>query len=170
MARIPPGSAPFPTGAGCLPQSIKIRLLPASTRRAGWLRSTEATLADVPRNVGRTSSSLVQQVQELFHLTERLFSLLADMDDAVAVALQRSCPGFPETSWQECRGYGLSPDIESYDPSPLAVDPEPCKGEEIAGLGWEFAKAAGGLLFQLVQFVFTDAPGGTAIDFKPNRF
>src|SRR6266700_2166314 len=159
------------TGAGCLrrSQSRSACFLPPPRGRDGCVLRKER-LPTSREMSGRTSSSLVQQVQELFDLIERLVPLLADMDDAVAIALQRSCPRFPETSRQECRGYGLSPDIETYDPSPLAVDPEPCSGEEIASLGWEFAKAAGSLLFQLVQFVLADAPGGTAIDFKPNRF
>src|SRR5882724_11515573 len=33
------------------PQSTRIRWLPASTRRPGWLRSADGTLAEVPRNV-----------------------------------------------------------------------------------------------------------------------
>src|ERR1700722_8986158 len=33
------------------PQSTNMRSLPTSTRRPGWLRSADGTLADVPRNV-----------------------------------------------------------------------------------------------------------------------
>src|ERR1700692_4998325 len=33
------------------PQSTRMRVLPASTRRPGWLRSADGTLAEVPRNV-----------------------------------------------------------------------------------------------------------------------
>ena len=38
-------------GALPSPQSTRMRSLPASTRRPGWLRSADGMLADVPRNV-----------------------------------------------------------------------------------------------------------------------
>src|ERR1700721_2944914 len=46
---------PAPLRSNCRwvpsPQSTRMRLPPASTRRPGWLRSAEGTLADVPRKV-----------------------------------------------------------------------------------------------------------------------
>src|SRR6478735_5311780 len=45
--------APLRNNWRCVPspQSTRIRLPAASTRRAGWLRSADGTLAEVPRNV-----------------------------------------------------------------------------------------------------------------------
>src|ERR1700733_5286374 len=46
---------PAPLRSNCRwvpsPQSTRMRSPPASTRRPGWLRSAEGTLADVPRKV-----------------------------------------------------------------------------------------------------------------------
>jgi hypothetical protein len=53
-----------------------------------------------------TPGSLVQKVRN-----SSIFlsgpSHLSNVDDPIAVALQRSRPGFPKSSRQECRGYGL---------------------------------------------------------------
>src|SRR6516164_2106300 len=45
------GAAPEHRRCVHSPQSTSMPLLPASTRRPGWLRSADGTLAEVPRKV-----------------------------------------------------------------------------------------------------------------------
>ncbi|KRR12166.1 hypothetical protein CQ10_39890 [Bradyrhizobium valentinum] len=71
-----------------------------------------------------TLASIVQKIEELFDLPKRSsLASVADVDDPIAIALQGSRPGFPKSSRQECRGYGIQADIKSYDSSSPAVDP-----------------------------------------------
>lgn len=143
------------------------------TERSKGVRASE-TNDSVPleSHLARTlwwPRSLVQKNEEVVDFSKRPLVHLADVNDPIAVTLQRSRPGFPKPSGQEGRGYGLWSDIQSNDSPSPAVDPEPCCGKEVAGCRRQFTKTTGGLLFQVVQFVFASTRGGAGVDFEPNR-
>jgi len=61
--------------------------------------------------VSEIIASLVQTVEKLLYLAKWCRATVANVDDPIAVALQRSRPGFPKPSRQERRSHGLWSDI-----------------------------------------------------------
>src|SRR5437879_13889212 len=69
------------------------------------------------------SQLLVQQVKEVAYSFERLRIAIADIDHAIAIALQRLRSRLAKPTREERRRNSLGADVEPHNAAPLAIEP-----------------------------------------------
>src|SRR6478735_11072850 len=79
-----------------------------------------------------SSELVVQQLKEVAYSFERLRIAIADIDHAIAFALQRLRSRLPKPTREKRRRNSLRADVEPHNAALLAIEPESCGREKLA--------------------------------------
>ena len=115
-----------------------------------------------------SSELLVQQLKEVAYSFERLRIAIADIDHAIAIAIQRLRSRPAKPTRQERRRNGLGTDVEPHNAAPLAIEPELRRREKLARGRRQPAETTCGFVLQILEIIVRAASGNPAIDFQAN--
>src|SRR5947207_12454705 len=100
-----------------------------------------------------SSQLLVQQLKEVAYSFERLRIAIADIDDAIAFALQRLRSRLAKPTREKRRRNSLGADVEPHNAAPLAIEPEPCGREKVSRFRRQPAETTCGFVLQILEII-----------------
>jgi hypothetical protein len=114
------------------------------------------------------SAIQTQDLQKGIDAIEGALCPVIDVKDSIFGLFQEFPNPFGQVARQECRRHSLRPDIHPRDASLPALKSQPRRCEEVVCLGRQRPETAHGLLFDIIEIIFTAAPSDTAVDLKTN--